>query len=288
MSKETSVQKVAVVGAGVMGTGLAALITGHGLAAHLVDTDEAALAGCAQRVDAGVRTGRLFRALPTDVPTGELTFGRDLAGLGDVQVAIESVPELPELKYEVLAAMAAAVRPGTLLISNTSAIPIEELAKSVVRPQELAGTHFMNPPYMIRGVEVVRGPHTGQAAMDTLYGLLDRLGRKPVTVADGPGFVANRILMRVINDAAKLVAEGNTGARQVDDVFTLCFGHRTGPLSTADLIGLDSVVDTLRVLFDRTGDPSYRACDLLVDKVAAGDLGRKTGQGFYNYGKEPA
>ena len=151
---------------------------------------------------------------------------------------------MPELKLRVLAEVSAAVRPGTLLTSNTSAIPIGELAGALARPEELVGTHFMNPPYLIRTVEVVRGPATGDAALKGVLGLLESLDCRALVVGDGPGFVSNRILMLMINNAARLVDEGRAGAAEVDAVFTGCLGHRTGPLATADLIGLDNVVDT--------------------------------------------
>jgi methoxymalonate biosynthesis protein len=142
----------------------------------------------------------------------------------------------------------------------------------------------MNPPYLVRGVEVVRGPDTGDAAMAAVRSLLTALGQHAVVVGDGPGFVSNRILMRMINDAARMVAEGRAGPAELDEVFTACLGHRMGPLATADLIGLDNVADTLVVLLDRTGDEAYRPCEPLLTAVREGRLGRKTGEGFHTYG----
>ena len=197
---------------------------------------------------------------------------------------IEAVTEQPELKAKVLAEVSAAAASGTLLVSNTSAIPIDELARSVREPADLLGIHFMNPAYLIRTVEVIRGPRTGDRALAAAQALLDALGLTGVVVGDGPGFVVNRILQRMINEAARIVEEGLATPEAVDAVFTGCLGHSTGPLATGDLIGLDNIVDSLRVLHVRTGDDGYRPCDLLEDMVRQGLLGRKTGRGFFDHG----
>jgi methoxymalonate biosynthesis protein len=141
----------------------------------------------------------------------------------------------------------------------------------------------MNPPYLIRAVEVVRGPRTDQRTLDTLHGLLAVLRRESVVVADAPGFVTSRLLHPMINDAARVVQEGTASAEDVDALMVGCLGHATGPLRTADMIGLDNLVDSLRVLHERTGDERCRPCDLLLEKVAAGDHGRKSGRGFFTY-----
>ncbi|RSO21688.1 MULTISPECIES: 3-hydroxyacyl-CoA dehydrogenase family protein [Streptomyces] len=275
--------RLAIVGAGVMGTALATLAVGRGLPVLLTDVSKEQLERARGAVRQQLRHARLLGKLPKG-PDGELITDTSVAGLESAAAVIEAVTETTEAKTEALAAISAAVRPGTLIASNTSAVPVDELAGYTQRPEDVVGTHFMNPPYLIRAVEVIRGPRTGDAAMATLDRLLTALDREAIVVGDGPGFVSNRILMRVINDAARLVAEGRASAESVDRVFTGCFGHRTGPLATADLIGLDNIVDTLKVLHDRTGDDGYRACDLLLEKVRDGDFGHKTGNGFYSYG----
>ncbi|WP_078951781.1 3-hydroxyacyl-CoA dehydrogenase family protein [Streptomyces sp. NRRL F-5755] len=275
--------RLAIVGAGVMGTALATLAVGRGLPVLLTDVSKEQLERARGAVRRQLRHARLLGKLPKG-PDGELITDTSVAGLESAAAVIEAVTETTEAKTEALAAISAAVRPGTLIASNTSAVPVDELAGYTQRPEDVVGTHFMNPPYLIRAVEVIRGPRTGDAAMATLDRLLTALDREAIVVGDGPGFVSNRILMRVINDAARLVAEGRASAESVDRVFTGCFGHRTGPLATADLIGLDNIVDTLKVLHDRTGDDGYRACDLLLEKVRDGDFGHKTGNGFYSYG----
>ncbi|MDS0134535.1 3-hydroxyacyl-CoA dehydrogenase family protein [Amycolatopsis sp. CM201R] len=266
-----------------MGTAIATLAAGHGLPVTVVDVDPARLEAVEADIRGQLRLAQLMGKLPTDVTPGEVTPTDSIAAVAEADVVIESITERPELKAKVLAEVSAVVRPGALLVSNTSAIPIDELAASVTHPGRLVGIHFMNPPYLIRAVELIRGPRSTDTAMAAATALLDRLGREPVVVGDGPGFVINRILQRTINEAARIVEEGIATPEAVDAAFTGCLGHTTGPLATADLIGLDNVVDSLRVLHERTGDAGYEPCALLLRKVADGDFGRKTGQGFHRH-----
>jgi methoxymalonate biosynthesis protein len=282
--------RLAVLGAGTMGAGIAALALGRGLDVLLVDVDDGTLAAARTRVTAALRLARLMGSLPRVDGTGGAAAGGELrtstavADVAGCTAVVESVVERAEVKATVLAEASAAVEPGTLVVSNTSAIPIDELAGATRSPADVVGVHFMNPPYLIRTVEVIRGPRTGEAAMAAVAVLLAALDREPVVVGDGPGFVINRILQRMINEAARVVAEGVATPEAVDALFTGCLGHRTGPLATADLIGLDNVVDSLVVLHERTGDEGYRPAALLVRKVRAGELGRKSGHGFFEHG----
>lgn len=275
--------KIGVLGAGVMGAAIATLAIGHGVPVVLVDVDDDTLAKARKEVRQQLKLARLMGKLPR-TGEAELVTTTDYADLADVTSVIEAVTEKPELKAKVLAEVSGVVKPGTVIVSNTSAIPVDEMADSVARPEDLCAIHFMNPPYLIRAVEVIRGPRTGDETMSKVTDLLAALDRDGVVVGDGPGFVINRILQRSINEAARIVEEGRATPEAVDAAFEGCLGHRTGPLATADLIGLDNVVDSLRVLHDRTGDRGYEPCDLLVAKVAAGDFGRKTGRGFYEHG----
>ncbi|SMC64906.1 3-hydroxyacyl-CoA dehydrogenase family protein [Kibdelosporangium aridum] len=275
---------LAVLGAGVMGTGIATLAIGHGLPVIMVDLDEQTLGKARGQVRQQLRLATLMGSFPSGIATGELTVTTDIADVASVTAVIESITERPELKATVLADVSTVVTQGTLLVSNTSAIPIDEMADSVARPEEFLGIHFMNPPYLIKTVELIRGPRTGDAAVAAARSLLSTLNTKVVVVGDGPGFVINRVLQRMINEAARIVQDGIATPEAVDAVFTGCLGHRTGPLGTADLIGLDNVVDSLNVLLDRTGDEGYRPCDLLVAKVKAGEHGRKSGTGFFEHG----
>ncbi|WP_052852552.1 3-hydroxyacyl-CoA dehydrogenase family protein [Streptomyces avicenniae] len=281
-------RRLAVLGAGVMGTGIAALAVGHGVAVALADPDRRRLDGARARIGHQLRTARLMGALPQDTEEGALRTGPSLAALvaadgADLTAVVEAVTEDPGAKAKALAEVSALLAPGTLVVSNTSSIPIDELALATARPEDLVGTHFMNPPCLIRTVEVVRGARTGAATLDALRDLLAALRREPVVVADAPGFVTSRILHPMINDAVRVVAAGTASAEAVDRLMQGCLGHPTGPLRTADLIGLDNLADSLWVLHGRTGEERCRPSGLLLEMVRAGHLGRKSGRGFYAY-----
>lgn len=276
--------RLAVFGAGVMGIGIATLAVGRGVPVVLVDVDQARLSAARERVRNELRLAHMTGALPRSGPIGELRLADSAMAAADATWVIEAITEVAELKAKVHREIAAVAAPGTLRVTNTSSIPIHELAGQIPSPEDLAGIHFMNPPYLIGTLEVVRGPCTGERAMSAVEALLSTLGRKGIVVADGPGFVTSRVLHRMINDAANVVAEGRATVEDVDALMEGCLGHPTGPLRTADLIGIDNLVDSLLVLHERTGDDSYRPSELLLRKVAEGDHGRKTGRGFYEYG----
>jgi methoxymalonate biosynthesis protein len=276
---------LAVIGAGVMGTNIATLATGHGVAVTLADVSEDVLSEARQTIKGKLRHAQLMGALPAGRAPGELVTTTSLHAVAGATAVVEAVTEIAETKAKVLAEISGLVRPGTLLISNTSCIPIDEMADSVTRPEELVGVHFMNPSYLIKMVEVIRGPRTSETTMDAVTGLLASLGREALVIQDSAGFVINRLLHPLINTAAMLVQEGVASAEVVDGLLEGCLGHSTGPLRTGDLIGLDNLVDSLNVLYERRGDESCKPCELLLSKVRDGDLGRKTGRGFYDYGK---
>jgi methoxymalonate biosynthesis protein len=277
--------RIAVIGGGVMGTNITALAIGHGVPVVLVEVDDAAVDRAKDAVRQKLRHAQLLGVLPAGRQPGAFTQSLSVTDAADATAVIEAVTERPETKAKVLSEVSAAVRPGTLLISNTSCIPIDEMAASVARPDELVGVHFMNPAYLIKMTEVIRGPRTSDASMTAVTALLTALGRQSLVVRDSPGFVINRLLHPLINVAAKVVEEGVAPSEVVDGLLEGCLGHSTGPLRTGDLIGLDNLVDSLNVLFERTGEESCRPAGLLLEKVRAGHLGRKTGQGFYDYGK---
>jgi methoxymalonate biosynthesis protein len=285
MATDLPDHRLAIVGAGVMGTNIATLAIGHGIPVVLVDVSDAVLARARQTITQKLRHAQLMGALPPGRPYGQLITSVSFDDAADATTVIEAVTELPETKAKVLAGVSAVVRPGTTLISNTSCIPVDEMADWVVRGDELVGVHFMNPSYLIKMVEVIRGPRTGEATMAAVTGLLTYLGREALVIRDSPGFVINRLLHPLINTAAMLVEEGVASAEVVDGLLEGCLGHATGPLRTADLIGLDNLVDSLNVLYERRGDDSCQPCELLLAKVREGNLGRKTGQGFFDYGK---
>ncbi|TDV47972.1 3-hydroxyacyl-CoA dehydrogenase family protein [Actinophytocola oryzae] len=274
-----------LVGAGTMGVNIAALALGHGLPVTLVDLDTAILDRAATGIRTALRHGQLMGALPADTPVATARTTTDLTSVAGAEVVIEAVTENAECKAKLLAEVAGLVSPGTPLVSNTSGIPIDELAGAVPRPEDVIGTHFMNPTYLIGTTEVVRGPRTSEPTLRAVTVLLARMGRRSVVVNDSPGFVTSRLLHPMINDAARLVQAGTATVEQVDELMRGCLGHPTGPLRTADLIGLDNLADALRVLADRTGETRYAPCELLLAKVADGHHGRKSGRGFYDYGK---
>jgi methoxymalonate biosynthesis protein len=283
MMDSTSTRQIAVLGAGVMGVGIATLAVGSGLPVVMVDVNPAKLATARERMRAELRLAYLMGALPRSGPVGELVTSDSLVDAVSATAVIEAITESAEMKIKIQNEIVNVVRAGTVRISNTSSIPIGEIAAEVSRPEHLVGIHFMNPPYLIKTVEVIRGPRTSEHAMAAVGELLAALHRRPIVVGDGPGFVTSRVLHRMINEAAKVVAEGRASAEDVDTLMEGCLGHPTGPLKTADLIGIDNLVDSLRVLHERTGDDASRPCDLLLRLVDAGHLGRKSGRGFYDY-----
>jgi methoxymalonate biosynthesis protein len=285
MGTDHARHRLAIVGAGVMGTNITTLAVGYGVPVVLVDLSEEVLSRARKTITQKLRHAQLMGALPQDRPRGELVTSVSLGDAADATTVIEAVVEVPETKEKVLAEVSALVRPGTTLISNTSCIPIDEMAAWVARGDELVGVHFMNPSYLIKMVEVIRGTRTSDATLESVTGLLAALGREALVIRDSAGFVINRLLHPLINSAAMLVQEGVASAEVVDGLLEGCLGHSTGPLRTADLIGLDNLVDSLNVLYERREDESCRPCELLLSKVREGDLGRKTGRGFYDYGK---
>lgn len=273
-----------VLGAGVMGTGIAVTAIGHGVPVVLVDVSEEKLADARRRIEAGLRHARLMGAAPAP-DVAELTTTVEIADIAGAAAVVEAVTEDADLKAKVLAQTSRLVADGTPLVSNTSGIPIGELGRFVARPEELVGIHFMNPAYLITMVEVIRSAKTNDATMTAVTELLARMGRRGIVVRDAPGFVTSRLLHPMINEAARIVADGVATAESVDDLMRGCLGHATGPLRTADMIGLDNLVDALATLAERTGETRFRPCELLREKVAAGHLGLKSGKGFYDYGE---
>ncbi|BCJ50214.1 hypothetical protein Asp14428_16890 [Actinoplanes sp. NBRC 14428] len=284
----TGVPTFLVLGAGVMGTGIAGLALLHGAGVVLADIDEAALARARAGTADAARMARLVGAAPADLSPGTLSTTTEAAAAVRTRpptVVIEAVTEDPARKAAVLKDIAAAVPPGTPLISNTSSIPVDELAGGVPRPGDLLGVHFMNPAYLIPTVELIKGPRTSPEAVAGAMAALTALRRTAIVVRDAPGFVTSRLLHPMINDAARVVQEGTASVQDVDTLMQSCLGHRTGPLRTADLIGIDNLVDSLLVLHARTGDERCRPCDLLQEMARDGRHGRKSGRGFYEYTK---
>jgi 3-hydroxybutyryl-CoA dehydrogenase len=285
MSLDT-IKTVAVLGAGTMGNGIAHVFARAGFQVILKDVDQKfldrALETVGKNLDREVKKGKLAEAEKPAV-LARLQPTTEMSALARADFAVEAVPERLDLKLAVLREADSVLRPGVILATNTSSISITSLAAATKRPEQFIGMHFMNPVPVMTLVEVIRALQTSDATFATTVELCERLEKKPVAANDAPGFVSNRVLMPMINEAAFCVMEGVATAEAVDAVMKLGMNHPMGPLELADFIGLDVCVDILDVLYKGFGDPKYRACALLRKLVAAGWLGRKSGRGFYTY-----
>ncbi|HEY6444393.1 MAG TPA: 3-hydroxybutyryl-CoA dehydrogenase [Candidatus Acidoferrales bacterium] len=280
------IKTIAVLGAGTMGNGIAHVFARAGYAVILRDVEkrflDRGIATIAKNLDREIKKEKITEAEKTAV-LGRLRPTTDIGTLAAADFAVEAVPEQRDLKIRVLQEVDAVLRSSAILASNTSSISITELGAQTQRPDRFIGMHFMNPVPMMVLVEVIRGRATSDATFQTTMTLCERLGKKPVAVNDAPGFVANRVLMPMINEAAYAVMEGVATPEAVDAVMKLGMNHPMGPLELADLIGLDVCVEILGVMAKGFGDAKYRPCPLLQQYVTAGRLGRKSGQGFYQY-----
>jgi len=282
----TAIGRIGVVGAGTMGHGIAQVAVQSGYEVVLADTVQEALERGVAQVAKGlgrlVEKGKLT-ADARDQALSRLETAADLAAFSGVDLAVEAVVERLEVKQAVLADLDRVCPPHAILATNTSSISITRLAAATRRPPQVIGMHFMNPVPLMQLVEVIRGLATTQATYDAVEEAARRMGKTPVEVHDAPGFVSNRVLMPMINEAVFCLQEGVGKAEAIDQVMKLGMNHPMGPLALADLIGLDVCLDVLRVLQQGFGDPKYRPCPLLVKMVDAGRLGRKSGRGFYDY-----
>jgi 3-hydroxybutyryl-CoA dehydrogenase len=282
----SDIQTVGVLGAGTMGNGIAHVFARSGFSVRLCEVQQPFL-------DRGLETIRknLSREVAKekisqqemDAVLARVTGTLDRSALADCDFIVEAATERFEIKAQIFAELDRLLPAHVILASNTSSISITKLAAQTKRPEQVIGMHFFNPVPVMKLIEVIRGLQTSQTTYDTVKALSERLGKTPVEVNDAAGFVSNRVLMPLLNEAMYAVMEGVATAEAVDEVFRLGMAHPMGPLTLADFIGLDVCLDIMRVLEEGHGDPKYRPCPLLIRMVDAGWLGRKSGRGFYKY-----
>ena len=280
--------RVAVVGAGQMGNGIAHVFAQSGFKVTMIDVSQDALdkgrSTIAKNIERQVKKG----TIPADDQVqimSRIDLNTDLEAAGEASLVVEAASEDSGLKYRIFTDLDRIAKPGAVLATNTSSISITEIARRTSRPDKVVGMHFMNPVPVMKLVEIIRGLATSDETTKYVVDLSKQLGKTPVEVNDFPGFVSNRVLMPMINEAVYCLMEGVGAPEAIDQVMTLGMNHPMGPLALADLIGLDTCVAILEVLRDGLGNPKYAPCPLLKKYVAAGWLGRKSGRGFYTYSK---
>ena len=285
-----AMKRVGVVGAGTMGHGIAQVAAVAGYEVRLVDVAPAALERGLGQIEKSLEKLAAKERISTDEASAareRISGSSELASVAEVDLVVEAVVERFEVKRDVLRTLDHECDEATILATNTSSISITELAAQTGRPERVIGMHFMNPVPLMKLVEIIRGLGTSQATYDAVEAATRAMGKTPVECNDGPGFVSNRVLMPMINEAVFCLFEGVADVLGIDDIMRLGMNHPMGPLALADLVGLDVCLDITRVLHGGFADSKYRPCPLLVRMVDAGYLGRKSGRGFYTYDEDP-
>lgn len=281
------IQKVSVIGSGTMGNGIAHVFAQYGFEVSLIDIQQEALdralATIGANLDRQIKKGALTEE-DKDKTLGRIrTYTALSEGVKEADLVVEAATEKEEIKLNLFKNLDELCNPTTILASNTSSISITKIAAATKRPEQVIGMHFMNPVPVMKLVEVIKGYSTSAETTETVFELSKMMEKIPVEVNDYPGFVANRILMPMINEAIYTLYEGVAGVEEIDTVMKLGMAHPMGPLQLADFIGLDVCLSILRVLHEGFGQPKYAPCPLLVNMVVAGKLGKKSGEGFYKY-----
>ena len=283
-------KNIAVIGAGTMGNGIAHVFAQNGFTVQLIDLNEAqlekAVATISKNLDRQVAKGSLTEEQKAQTLANLSTSNSIEAGVANAELVVEAATENVDLKLKIFQTLDANAPANCILASNTSSISITKIASVTNRPAQVIGMHFMNPVPVMKLVEVIRGYSTSNEVNEKVFEISKQLGKVPVEVNDYPGFVANRILMPMINEAIYTLFEGVAGVEEIDTVMKLGMGHPMGPLRLADFIGLDVCLAILRVMHDGFGNPKYAPCPLLVNMVAAKKLGDKSGEGFYILNRE--
>jgi 3-hydroxybutyryl-CoA dehydrogenase len=281
------IRREGVIGAGVMGIGIAQNLAERGHQVTLIDISDEILQKAESQIYNNIRQARMLGRSNNGETISDImariTFTVEYDPLHDVDLVVENIVEKPDVKQNVYMRLDDVCLEACIFAANTSAIPITRIGSWTKRPDRVIGMHFMNPAPMKSMVEVIRGYHTSEKTIESAKDFLTSIGKECIIVNDSPGFVSNRVLMLTVNEAAYLLYEQVASSAEIDEIFRSCFGHKMGPLETADLIGLDTVLDSIEVLHESFHDSKYRPCPLLKKMVDAGLLGRKSGKGFFVY-----
>jgi len=279
-------ERIGIIGAGIMGAGLAQLAAQNGFEVVLMDTNQEQLGRAITRITTGLERGvqrGIFEESVKDQALKSIQTTTSLEECAQTPLVIENIWEEQQAKEELLQKLDELSPPETILASNTSTIPITELATATKRPDKVIGMHFFNPPYAMNLVEVIKGYHTSDETVQVIVAKAESMGKKPVVMTDSAGFVVNRLIAPFLNEATFLLQEGVATKEDIDECVRLGLNHPMGPFQLMDLVGLDITLHEISSVFERTGDSKYRPSALLKRMVAAGQLGRKTGKGWYEY-----